>query len=190
MGAGIAWPNSWRGRRGALSFVHDLFRGVAYEGLSFKRRREVHARVGEALERRGATVSLLAVHFFRAEEYERAWRYAVGRTGCAAALRKRRCARAVPVCARGRGAPRTGLGAGRTGGEALGDVADLAARYDDAESAYARARDLYGGDVEAQARLLGKEGMYASVRGGTTKRWIGSGTGSTPSNVPVPREDW
>ena len=74
--------------------------------------------------------------------------------------------------------------------EALGDVADLAARYDDAESAYARARDLYGGDVGRRRGCSARRGMYASVGGGTTKRWIGSGTGSTPSNVPVPREDW
>jgi len=37
-----------------LGFLHDLFRLAAYEGLSFRRRRELHARVGAALERRAA----------------------------------------------------------------------------------------------------------------------------------------
>jgi class 3 adenylate cyclase/tetratricopeptide (TPR) repeat protein len=157
----VAWEGS-----GALSFVHDLFRGVAYEGLSFKRRREVHARVGEALERRGATVALLAVHFFRAEEYERAWRCAV-EAGRDAQRRYANVDALEQYQFALEAAAHLELDSGQVAqvAEALGDVADLAARYDDAESAYARARDLYGGDVEAQARLLGKEGYVRERRG-------------------------
>ena len=36
---------AWEGA-GRLHFLHDLFRAVAYEGLSFRRRREIHGRVG------------------------------------------------------------------------------------------------------------------------------------------------
>ena len=36
---------------GAFRFRHALFRDAAYDGLSFRRRRELHARVGEVLER-------------------------------------------------------------------------------------------------------------------------------------------
>ena len=43
----VAWDDA-----GRLHFLHDLFRAVAYEGLSFKRRREIHGRVGAALEER------------------------------------------------------------------------------------------------------------------------------------------
>ena len=39
----VAWDDA-----GRLHFLHDLFRAVAYEGLSFKRRREIHGRVGAA----------------------------------------------------------------------------------------------------------------------------------------------
>ena len=39
-----------------LRFRHDLFRATAYEGLSFRRRREIHRRVGDGARaaRRGA----------------------------------------------------------------------------------------------------------------------------------------
>src|SRR5262249_54367926 len=63
-----------------LRFRHDLVRAAAYEGLSFARRHEIHAAVGEALERQSGQASALAgvlsLHFLHAEEWERAWRYA------------------------------------------------------------------------------------------------------------------
>ena len=58
---------------GELRFRHDLFRTVAYEGLSFRRRREVHARLGAALERRGADDALLSLHFYEAGRFDEAW---------------------------------------------------------------------------------------------------------------------
>ena len=61
-----------------LGFHHDLFRASAYEGLSFRRRRHLHAKAGTALERRGAEPSLLSLHFLNAEDHERAWGYSVG----------------------------------------------------------------------------------------------------------------
>lgn len=64
-----------------LHFRHNLLRDAAYEGLSYARRRELHARAGEALERRaeGRTAEvagLLAVHFGQAGQHRAAWRYA------------------------------------------------------------------------------------------------------------------
>src|SRR5439155_6363458 len=59
-----------------LGFSHDLFRAAAYEGLSFRRRRELHARVGAAFERRGGEPSLLSLHFLNAGEYAKAWVFA------------------------------------------------------------------------------------------------------------------
>ncbi|MDP9164589.1 MAG: AAA family ATPase [Actinomycetota bacterium] len=56
-------------------FEHALFRDVAYQALSFRRRRAIHQRAGEYLEARKADVALLALHFHEAEEHERAWRY-------------------------------------------------------------------------------------------------------------------
>ena len=64
---------------GHLRFRHALVRDAAYEGLSFRRRRELHARVGETIERRAPTreeeAALLSLHFFHAQRYEEAWRY-------------------------------------------------------------------------------------------------------------------
>src|SRR5262249_12882105 len=58
---------TWEGA-GSLRFRHDLFRAVAYEGLSFRRRREMHARIGAILEERAGTATddvsnLLSLHF-------------------------------------------------------------------------------------------------------------------------------
>ena len=67
--------------QGALLFRHGMLRDAAYEGLSYARRRDLHARAGEILERRaGANASeiagVLAVHFEHAGEHRHVWRYA------------------------------------------------------------------------------------------------------------------
>jgi len=145
-----------------LRFVHDLFRAVAYEGMSFRRRREVHARAGDALERRGSEPALLSLHFFEAGRYDQAWEYATTAGDraraqfanvVAAELYERALAASdhlelpdnevARVC------------------EALGDVADLFAEYERAESAYERAREL-AGDT---GRLLLKIARVREQRG-------------------------
>ncbi len=65
---------------GQVRFRHALVRDAAYEGLPYRRRRELHRSVGEALERRlgddpGDEVGMLSLHFFHAGELVRAWRY-------------------------------------------------------------------------------------------------------------------
>jgi tetratricopeptide (TPR) repeat protein len=67
---------------GAFRFRHALIRDAAYEGLSFKRRRELHARVAEVIERRQGdrpedAAETLALHFHRAGRWTEAWRYSV-----------------------------------------------------------------------------------------------------------------
>ncbi|HSV41028.1 MAG TPA: adenylate/guanylate cyclase domain-containing protein [Nocardioidaceae bacterium] len=68
-----------RSRRWA-SFRHAMMRDVAYEGLPYKARRELHGRIGAALERAGGTAGsrpeLLSLHFFHAHDFEKAWAYA------------------------------------------------------------------------------------------------------------------
>ena len=62
---------------GRYRFNHDLIRAVVYHDLSYGRRRLLHRRVGEALEKLGANqLVALAWHFERAEEPGRAGRYA------------------------------------------------------------------------------------------------------------------
>jgi predicted ATPase/class 3 adenylate cyclase len=64
-----------------LRFRHNMLRDAAYEGLSYARRRELHALAGEALERRAGgdtaeIAGLLAVHFGQAGQHRAAWTYA------------------------------------------------------------------------------------------------------------------
>ncbi|MFZ0014180.1 MAG: tetratricopeptide repeat protein, partial [Acidimicrobiia bacterium] len=63
-----------------LRFRHAVVHGVAYRGLPYKRRRELHARAGEVVERLSAddpdsSAEFLAYHFSEAGAYEKAWRY-------------------------------------------------------------------------------------------------------------------
>jgi class 3 adenylate cyclase/tetratricopeptide (TPR) repeat protein len=148
-----------------LRFRHDLFRAVGYEGLSFARRRHLHGLVGLALERRygDSAAAVLSLHFFEAGDVARAWRYAVlagdrAREQYAnldaAELYGRALAAAEELDeARPEEVARVA--------EALGDVCDLAARYEDAATAYRTARLTLADDVVAQARLLSKDGVLS-----------------------------
>jgi tetratricopeptide (TPR) repeat protein len=65
---------------GHFRFRHALVRDAAYEGLSYRRRRELHSAVGLTIERNSPErgdedVELLSLHFFHAHEFEKAWRY-------------------------------------------------------------------------------------------------------------------
>ena len=62
-------------------FRQALARDVAYEGLSYRRRRELHRRAGAATERLAQgrveqVADLLARHYSAAQDVDLAWRYA------------------------------------------------------------------------------------------------------------------
>ena len=176
LGEFVAWEGA-----GALTFMHDLFRAVAYEGLSFKRRREMHSRLGRALEERaGDTVDevaeLLSLHFHRADNHEKAWHYSV----LAGRRAQERSAnieavelyeRALDVASKVEAAPEE---IARVA-ESLGDTAELGARYEQAHEAYAEARKLVPDDAISQARLLRKEGVVRERLGRYSEalRWYG-----------------
>ncbi|HEY2934991.1 MAG TPA: tetratricopeptide repeat protein, partial [Gaiellaceae bacterium] len=155
-----------------LRFRHDLFRAMAYDGLSFRRRREIHGRVGDALERRGGdaideAAGLLSLHFLEAERYEKAWKYAVlaGRRAqamyanvVAAELYDRALAAAEHLSD-------VSAAAIAEVYESLGDVAELFARYDRAGKAYDRALERVGDEPLAHARLLRKAGVIREREG-------------------------
>ncbi|MEX2274688.1 MAG: tetratricopeptide repeat protein [Actinomycetota bacterium] len=65
---------------GSLAFRRALVRDAAYEALPYRRRRELHARAGETIERTSPVpeeqAELLSLHFFNARQFEAAWRYA------------------------------------------------------------------------------------------------------------------
>ncbi len=162
----------WRGDD-TLHFRHDLFRSAAYEGLSFQRRRDVHARVGAALERRAGertdeAAGLLSLHFLEGREPEKAWRYSVAAGRRAQGLWANVDAaefyeRALSAAEELSAPDPVEVSAVA---ESLGDVCELAARYDEAGTAYGRARALVGDDVVASARLLRKEGVLQERLGG------------------------
>ena len=66
---------------GEMRFRHSTLREAAYEGLSYSRRRELHAKAGQVLENQAGEgapeiAALLAVHFGHAGQHQAAWRYA------------------------------------------------------------------------------------------------------------------
>lgn len=157
-----AGSNLWR-------FRHALFRDVAYEGLPFARRRRMHRAVGELLEA-GVSgepdVARLAEHFWLAGDQERTWRYSVAAGDQAWAAYA--TTEAIAAYQRALGVRRRvgTLSAGdvRVVSEALGDVLERAARYDEAEEAYQLARRS-GDSVLDSARLFRKLGIVRERRG-------------------------
>src|SRR3954471_3635305 len=146
---------------GGFRFRHALIRDGAYEGLSFRRRRELHARVAEVLEHRDPEgVELLSLHFHRGERWPETWRHSVsaGRRAHtkwanleAADFYQRalEAAKQVPDIAPEEIAQVW---------EALGDCLHLAGRFDAAADAFAGARQLLPKDSSAVIELTAKEG--------------------------------
>jgi class 3 adenylate cyclase/tetratricopeptide (TPR) repeat protein len=172
---------------GAFRFRHALFRDAAYEGLSYRRRGELHARVGEAYERleregRGEYAELLSLHFFHAGDVEKTWRYSLvageraqvkfANVEAAAFYR-----RALGVAAKLDLLPAE---LARVW-EAVGDVSELAGLYADAAEGYSKARKL-----DSHPRLLHKEGVIRERFGrySDALRWYNRGLRSLESLDP------
>jgi class 3 adenylate cyclase/tetratricopeptide (TPR) repeat protein len=154
----------WQGE-GTLRFNHDLVRAAAYEGLSFAVRREIHGSVGEALERRVGDAedlaALLSLHFFEAGEFDKAWGYSVAAGDAARAKHANIDAatfyeRALAAAAELTPDPIAVAGVS----ESLGDVRELAARYDEADAAYLQSLELV-----PSARLVRKRAIVGERRG-------------------------
>jgi len=154
----------WQGE-GTLRFNHDLVRAAAYEGLSFAVRREIHGRVGEALERRVGDAedlaALLSLHFFEAGVFDKAWGYSVAAGDAARAKHANIDAatfyeRALAAAAELTPDPIAVAGVS----ESLGDVRELAARYDEADAAYLQSLEL-----APSPRLARKRAIVGERRG-------------------------
>jgi class 3 adenylate cyclase/tetratricopeptide (TPR) repeat protein len=67
------------GAVGVRRFRHALIRDAAYEGLPYRRRRDLHARAGETIVRTAEqpddAAELLSLHFFHAQRFQEAWHY-------------------------------------------------------------------------------------------------------------------
>jgi class 3 adenylate cyclase/tetratricopeptide (TPR) repeat protein len=151
-----------RGTSGQLRFEHALIRDAAYEGLPFRRRRALHALVGETIERSTPEpedqAELLSMHFFNSDAMEKAWRYSTvagerARSIYANVEAAEFYQRALESARRILVPPQQLAGIH----EALGDVRDRAGKYEAAATAYTAARRIVAGDDLAAAGLLLKE---------------------------------
>jgi class 3 adenylate cyclase/tetratricopeptide (TPR) repeat protein len=166
---------------GAVQFRHALLRDVAYEGLPYRRRRDLHQRVGEELERDKGDeqAELLSLHFHRAQSYDKAWSYSLiagdrARAKFANVAAADFYRRALEVARQLDDIDPAELS---RASEALGDVCELAGLYPDAARAYRGARLLARSDPPAACRLLLKEGVLRERAGKYTQalRWYGRG---------------
>jgi len=151
-------------------FTHALMRDAAYEGLSFRRRRDLHGRAAEAIEARTTDpldqAEIMSLHFSAAERWEPAWRYSRMAGDWAASLYANADAagfyrRALDAARHLRSVPAPEVAAVA---EALGDASELAGDYEVARTGYAEARRRLPGPVE-RARLLRKTGVIHERHG-------------------------
>jgi class 3 adenylate cyclase/tetratricopeptide (TPR) repeat protein len=156
---------------GRLRFRHALMREVAYAGLPFRRRRELHARAAEVLESSTSAAArrpeLLALHYFVAQRYDEAWHYA-RRAGRRAAERNAPAAaaeayeRAAEAARRSPGVTEIERAADL---EALGDALFLAGRSPESANAYREARRAVRADPLRSAELALKQARVAHRQG-------------------------
>ena len=157
---------------GKVRFRQAIIRDAAYEGLPYKRRREIHQSVGEALERRARNrperfAELLSLHFDRANVTDKAWNYSklAGQRAQAkwanieAAVFYKRALRSAGDIANITPGELASIA------EALGDVSELASLYEDAWEAFGSAIEWTGGDNGQTARLVRKQGQIKERMG-------------------------
>ena len=161
--AGVLDPDG----TGNFRFAHSLMREGAYAGLSFKRRRRLHARAGDLIRARFAGdenqhAAALSLHYHAAHRHTDCWRWsrvAADRAGHAAAPVEAAAllSRALEAAA-GAGVPPEEVAAVH---EQVGDFAELGGLYSHAADAYRQARRLRVGDARAAGELLRKQGHVA-----------------------------
>lgn len=147
--------------RAHVRFRHAMLQEVAYEGLSYTRRRQLHAATGAALERLHAedpeeVADLLSLHYSRAQDHAKAWRYArVAGDGAMKAYANVEAAthyeRAVAAARRDPEIDQRELAAVWT---LLGDARERSGLFEDALDAYRRASRLVRDDAVAVASTL------------------------------------
>ena len=154
-----------------LRFRHPLLREVAYAGLPYQRRRQLHALAAEVLETNTSAATLrpeiLALHYFVAGRYDRAMEYgweagqrAMARSAPAGAADAYR--RAVEAARR---SPEVSPGDRSFYLEALGDAEFLAGRSAKAYAAYLEAQRGVRGQPLREAHLALNQTRVEQRRG-------------------------
>jgi len=156
---------------GAMRFRHALVRDAAYEGLPFRRRRELHERVGETIERAARDpedeAALLSLHFFHAHAFDKAWRYSRVAGERAQAMYANVEAATFFDRALASARHRQGIAAEDRAAvrEGLGDVLVRLSEFDKAARVYQAARRQRAADPVAEARIYLKEAQVPSWLG-------------------------
>jgi len=156
---------------GRLRFRHALLRDVAYQAINYEQRRDLHRRVGTAIEARPEgsddRAALLSLHLFHGGRYEGAWTHAR-----AAGDRARDAYANVEAAelyeralAAARRLPERSPEEIAVVAERLGDVRDVLGVFDQARDAYRQARRLRPDDPTFEAELCLKEAWMAERLG-------------------------
>jgi class 3 adenylate cyclase/tetratricopeptide (TPR) repeat protein len=166
---------------GRLHFRRQVVRDVAYSGLPFRVRRELHAAAGERLERiagadAGEEAAQLSLHFHYAGAHEKAWHY--GRLAADRARARSAFADAAALYRRALDSVRlldVPPGELATVWESLADAYVRTGELDRAEHALTAARRLVRDDPLRTAHLLWLHARIAERVGHVTRavRWCG-----------------
>ncbi|KHK99949.1 hypothetical protein LK09_01110 [Microbacterium mangrovi] len=147
---------------GILEFRHAMVRDVAYAGLPFRQRRQMHERVATTLESLGdrtAGPDLLSLHFHAAGLHEKAWSASL--QAAAEARAKYAYAQAATFFARALDSathlPEVTPGERSAASVSLGECLDMAGDANGALAALRRARRDLHGDVVRSADVMHKE---------------------------------
>jgi class 3 adenylate cyclase/tetratricopeptide (TPR) repeat protein len=181
------------GRRNGRTwaFHHALYRDTAYEGLPYSRRRVLHRRAAEIIERLAtdidAVAPLLSLHYSAARSHELAWRYSIragevataqtatqeAATAYERALDAGRYCRSITPTDRSRVAER------------LGDQYYLLGKFGDAERSYRRARHNAADDPIATTHLIRKLADVYERRGESDRaiRWYRRARAQVPART-------
>lgn len=147
-------------RPGWIEFRHALIRDVAYEGLPFKTRLDLHARVGDSILAASADhpesqAELLSLHYFQARDWPRAWQFSRAAGDAAKAVYANRAAATFFERALAASRHLDLVDSERAGvASAHGDVLEQAGLYDEALTAYRRTARFLDEDPLARADLL------------------------------------
>jgi class 3 adenylate cyclase/tetratricopeptide (TPR) repeat protein len=163
-----------------LRFRHSLARDAAYEALPYRTRRRLHGLAGRLIEAgagadTASAAPLLSLHADAAGDHARSWRF----SALAATQARRRGAPVEAVTFLQRA-----LRAGRQLADVdeslladvgldLGDAAELAGLYEQADNAYCEARRRVAGDVARTAELCRRQGWLRERTGSYSQalRW-------------------
>ncbi len=150
---------------GRVRFRHSIHRDAAYEGLSFRKRRELHLAAGQAIQELApdpdAVADALGMHFYLGHDFEMAWKYsriagddardAYGNVEAATNYE-----RALEAGKRLKNLDKAEVAKVWI---ALGDAREQIAKFPDAIDAFRRAGKLLSNDPVAQADVIAKRAL-------------------------------